>query len=220
MNTPKTSGPASQEVRAKLVEAAGEVFARDGFRRATVREICEKAGANIAAVNYHFGGKEALYAEVLAAAHRCNHQRFADSLDAAPGLPPEARLRTFVRLFLERVLEKNRDAWQGRVMYQEMMEPTKALDGFVERDIRPCMEELSSIVRDLAAPAQLSPAVVERLTMGIVAQIAFLHHSRAVVERLHPGQVPTPETIDQHTDHIVRFCLGGIGAFAAESPPK
>ncbi len=47
----------------KLLGAASDVFAEKGFRDATVSEICSRAGANISAVNYHFGSKEALYQE-------------------------------------------------------------------------------------------------------------------------------------------------------------
>jgi AcrR family transcriptional regulator len=47
----------------KLLAAASEVFAQKGYRDATISEICERAGANVAAVNYHFGDKETLYKE-------------------------------------------------------------------------------------------------------------------------------------------------------------
>ena len=52
------------EKRERLLETALEVFARKGFHDATVAEICKKARANVASINYYFGGKEALYAEV------------------------------------------------------------------------------------------------------------------------------------------------------------
>ncbi len=45
----------------KLLSAACDVFVEMGFRDATVAEICRRAGANISAVNYHFGSKETLY---------------------------------------------------------------------------------------------------------------------------------------------------------------
>ena len=42
-----------------------KIFADRGYHAATIREICDAAGANIAAVNYHFGDKLALYTEVV-----------------------------------------------------------------------------------------------------------------------------------------------------------
>ena len=56
---------ARDTTKVKLLEAAGEEFADKGFERATIRGICERAGANIAAVNYHFGDKEQLYARAV-----------------------------------------------------------------------------------------------------------------------------------------------------------
>ena len=61
---------AEESTRARLLETAGEVFAEKGYEAATVREICEKAGVNLAAVNYYFGGKELLYVQTLEA-HPC-----------------------------------------------------------------------------------------------------------------------------------------------------
>jgi AcrR family transcriptional regulator len=47
------------------LRAAELVFARHGYAAASIRQITEAAGANVAAVNYHFGSKERLLAELL-----------------------------------------------------------------------------------------------------------------------------------------------------------
>ena len=62
---------AQDPTKVRLLEAAGEEFAEKGYELARVRSICERAGANLAAVNYHFGDKEQLYLDVLREAHRC-----------------------------------------------------------------------------------------------------------------------------------------------------
>src|SRR4051794_4834505 len=90
--------------RQRLVETAGEVFAERGFRAATVRDICKKAGANVAAVNYHFGGKEGLYAEVLRFAHTCAMTKYPPDMGLKPKATARERLHAFVRSFLFRVL--------------------------------------------------------------------------------------------------------------------
>src|SRR5712672_3065728 len=92
------------ETRQRLLEAAGEVFAEHGFRNATIREICEKAKANIAAVNYHFGDKEELYAAVFDYARTCAVAQFTDL--TSPGTPVEERLHTFIRAVLKRFFDE------------------------------------------------------------------------------------------------------------------
>ena len=67
---------ASATTRVRLLEAAGEIFASEGFDGATVRSICARADANVAAVHYHFGDKESLYREVVDYAFAQLHERF------------------------------------------------------------------------------------------------------------------------------------------------
>src|SRR5437763_17125058 len=86
--------------RQRLLEAAGEVFAERGFHDATLRDICRRARANIAAVKYHFGDKEQLYAETVRYAHLCaTRHDAAGAAAAAKDRPPQERLRAFVRAF-------------------------------------------------------------------------------------------------------------------------
>src|SRR6266436_7093650 len=124
----------SQATRQRLLEAGLEVFARDGFRGATIERICRRAGANIAAAHYHFGDKERLYAAVFEHAERCAR---ADARpDAAPKGTPENRLRAHVTSFLHRLLDPNRPAWMAQLLAHELVDPAPALDRFVRRRMR------------------------------------------------------------------------------------
>jgi AcrR family transcriptional regulator len=51
----------SSETRAKMIEAAIEVFGTVGYEAASTRVLVERAGVNLAAIPYHFGGKRKLY---------------------------------------------------------------------------------------------------------------------------------------------------------------
>ncbi len=53
------------ETRDRILDTAESLFSDQGFRDVSLRHITREAGVNIAAVNYHFGSKEALVAEVL-----------------------------------------------------------------------------------------------------------------------------------------------------------
>ena len=55
--------------RARILESAGQLAAECGYANMTSKQVCERAHVNMAAVNYHFGSREGLYAAVLAEAH-------------------------------------------------------------------------------------------------------------------------------------------------------
>ncbi|MFW5798481.1 MAG: TetR/AcrR family transcriptional regulator, partial [Planctomycetota bacterium] len=105
--------PGRTDTPTRLLEAAIDTFADKGYHNATVAEICSAAGANVAAVNYHFGSKQNLYV----AAWR---KAFQDSVAAHPpdgGVPPGAsarrRFRARIGSVMHRVLDPARRAPAG-----------------------------------------------------------------------------------------------------------
>src|SRR5437868_7338938 len=107
LNMSRTNGR-SAETRHRLLEAAGEAFAENGFRSATIADICRRAHANIAAVHYHFGDKERLYAEVIEYADRCAREARGPEPALPPGVSAAERLRAHVASFLSRLLDRGR----------------------------------------------------------------------------------------------------------------
>src|SRR4051794_16764001 len=99
------------ETRRRVLEAATRLFAADGFKKVTVREICREAGANVAAVNYHFGDKLGLYQEVMARAMEIMRETTAMAQREGEGRPAEEKLVAFVRVIVERVIRHARDSW-------------------------------------------------------------------------------------------------------------
>lgn len=199
----------SADTRRRLLEAAVEVFAEEGFRKATLHEIARRADANIASTGYHFGSKEGLYAAVFEYAEqqtRQLHPPLAD--DGAPEGEPEERLRRHVTSFLTRLLDPNRPAWFARLLAREMIEPTPALDRLVRSRMRANHEQLSAILRELLG-AGASEEDVRLCALSVISQCTFYRNSAPIISRLYPDLVPTKE-IERLADHVTRFSLAAI----------
>jgi AcrR family transcriptional regulator len=194
--------------RQTLLESAGEVFAEFGFHAATVREICQRAGANIAAVNYHFGDKEKLYLEVLRYAQRYAAEKYPTDFGITDSAPPEDKLKAFIRSFLLRIFDEGPLAWHGKIMAREMIDPTGVLDTLVEERIRPQAAQLNQIIRQFLPDANAD--TTRQCAMSVVGQCLFYCHCRPVVARLHPQQKYTPADIEKLAEHITEFSAAAL----------
>lgn len=211
--TMSPTAPAADQAqtRLRLLEAAGEVFAEKGFRDASIREICRRANANIAAVNYHFRDKQQLYRELLHYAHNCIAELEAMQAALLAAGPPEERFTNFIRGFLRRILDRGRPAWHGKLIAREMIDPTPALDELVEQDIRPKFGVLRQIVAELLG-VPVTHEAVRWYAAGVIAQCLFFFHNRPVIQRLYPDLTYTPEQIEFLAQHVARFSLHGMQA--------
>ncbi len=204
--------------RGKLLAAAAEIFAEKGFRDATIADICLRAGTNVAAVNYHFGSKEALYSEAW-------RHAFAQSVHAHPpdggvaaDAPPVERLRGMIEAILRRIVdENNREFW---FMQREFANPTGLLDEVMREGLQPLQQRIEGIVRELLGP-QVTEQKVRFCGVGIISQCI---NPMVVRNRLNKGEEkqdgpPGIDDIEAYARHVVTFSLAGIAAVraAAES---
>ena len=205
-SAPRSNG----ETRQRLLDAAGFVFAARGFRDATVREICAKAGANLAAVNYHFGDKASLYRELMLG--YCAEGRSRLEPLRALRTEPEVALRMFVGAMLRPMLDTEKPAWHATLMAREMVEPTQVLDEVVEQMIRPVWNMLRGFIALVIerAGGRKSDESLDLATNSVIAQMLFYKHNRAVVERMKPGWEYSPRTIEKIAEHIADFSLAAL----------
>lgn len=199
----------SPDTRARLIDAAGEEFAESGFAKATVRDICSRAGANIAAVNYHFRDKETLYLETLRHAHRYSIRHYPHDGGLPAGAPAEDRLRAFVRAFLAKMLDPNRPKWHGRLISRELTEPTPALNLLIEEGIRPQFGALCAIVKSLAP--SLAGDQIEASAASVIGQALHYHHCDSMIKRLYAERKSGfPFDLEFLTNHITSFSLAAF----------
>jgi AcrR family transcriptional regulator len=198
----------------RLLEAAEEVFAAKGYEAASVEEITRKAGANRAAISFHFGGKERLYIETVKYAHRACHSGvpFPEWPD---GTPAVERLRGFVHTMVTRmVAEPNPNA--TALMMREMAQPTAACAEVVRDYIRPIADVLVTILGELL-PSSVSHTDRYLTGFSIVGQILHYKQSRPIA-RLLMGEAEFDRlTADQIATHITAFTLRGLGIAEGES---
>ena len=193
--------------RVRLLKAATAVFAECGYQDATVRHICERAGANVALVNYYFGDKLELYTEVL---------RY--SLQPGPGaarfdLPrateqPEHALRVIIAAMVERAFETGEQAnLRFRLMVNEFVRPSEATSRVVDVVMRPVYDRLREIA---GAILRLPPAhPTTRLCVhSILGQIAHFAHAKPILSLLWPEVSKMNQARREAVvEHITQFSL-------------
>ena len=195
--------------KVRLIEAAGEEFAGKGFDATRIRTICDRAGANVAAVNYHFGDKEQLYVQTVLDAHRCGMELGQD--DAAVEAGPAEQLRSFIHHFLTHVLAINHpEDWRHRLMLREMLHPTSASDVLVRESIRPHFERLQQIMRQFCPDADARK--LNALSFSVIGQCLHYRMARPVTERLIGPEAFHALDLEFLTDHITSFCLAALGS--------
>jgi AcrR family transcriptional regulator len=232
MGRPLKKKPDQREpevTRAKLLQAAMQLFSAHGYERATVREICRRAGVNIALVNYHFGDKLELYLAVV---------RYAIDLEAKMAMLDQAfvensdpcdTLRQIIHGIFERLSAPHQQfGLQLRFMLKEMANPTPALARTVLEALLPIYDRLRSLVGQILN-LPMDHEKTRLCTHSIMGQVAHYSHMQPVLSHLWPEMKMYPEQRKMVANHIADFSLAYLreerakakahGSGSATKPP-
>lgn len=211
---PITTIPKGEEMRRRLIEIAGQIFAEEGYEAATVRQITDMAQVNVAAVNYYFGDKFQLYRAVLQTiTGRTLEQLKQHCLEG----PAEERLRNLVRCILQ-ISSSEAPAWVHLLMARELVElHDDKTEVFVEA-IRPINEIVVAIVKDLLGE-QADPVAVRTAASLVIPICVNRIPQQRIEQKLYPGTDFSQVGMEEMVELLYQFLLAGIRGLSGSRFP-
>jgi AcrR family transcriptional regulator len=193
--------------RERLLDVAERVFAERGFAGASVREITDAAGANLAAINYHFHSKENLYSEVFSRRFAHLHGQFLTGLrndEALAGGDLDAALTSFGRAFMTPYADPEYSRRVRDLCARELIEAQLPPGLFVREFIAPVIEMIMGLIR--RARPDMDEGVTRSCAHSFLAQL--LHVVKGA--RITAGTDIAFAPLDQQLAHVVRFTAAAI----------
>jgi AcrR family transcriptional regulator len=204
-----------QVTREQLLATAGAVFAECGYAQTTSKAICERAKANVAAVNYHFGSKDGLYEAVLSEAHR--QLIDMDDLSAwasRPG-PAKERLGFVLGQILNMASAKN--GWAFPVLLREMMSPSPVMPALALKTVRPKAQILIGLVAEVMALPPDHPSLQRCVFFCIIPCMLSAIAPPALKSTVLPAMT---RDVDAFLSDLLTFAFAGMEAVARQCKAK
>lgn len=198
-----------EDTRARLLVAAVRLFATQGYTRTSTRELAEAAGANIAAISYHFGDKAGLYRAAFVEGNGPSQPSIAAY--TAPGLPLDDALRAFFRELVEPLKQGDLARLCVKLHFREMLDPTGLWSDDASLGIAPLHEALLGVLARHAGLAQPDDDL-RRLAICIAGLGVHLHVARDVVDVLAPTLNHGDDAWDVWIDRLAGFALAMVEA--------
>lgn len=203
------------DTASRLRAAAEHLLLEKGQAATTLRDITERAGANVASVNYHFGSKDALLAEVFGAVlHEATAAQQAKLAELAPDAPLETVVRAWLAPALASAGRASREARLWAIIHKGMTERAPGLLQHLP-SLQPLVER-HLIERLAACLPQLGRDELRLRHAATLAAVAGLAGERP--DALLPE--PSPAGPERAADLIVAWVVGGLQAPPAASTSR
>jgi AcrR family transcriptional regulator len=164
----------------RVLEVACELFAEAGFHGTHLREICKRAGTNVAGVCYHFHDKQGLYQAVVMEAGR-RLSDYDEGLVVSQHLPPEERMLKLVESLLTKLNAEG--AWIAKLLTRELVNPACGARNYAVSGLERNFVLLQAVMRDLLG-AGTNSETIRLQTLSLISECVF--YSLAGENQEHP----------------------------------
>jgi AcrR family transcriptional regulator len=201
------------ETRARILDVAEQLFAEHGLDRVSIRDITREAKVNLAAINYHFGGKRELIATVFERrVLPVNEARLAalDKLKKAAGRKAptlEAILEAFIRpAFHSSITESKEGTAFAKLFGRCLSEPSPEIEALLRKQFEPLAERMHTVLMR-ALPKLSRSEIFWRLKFTYGA----LHHWLLTKDKFRPDWVEEIE-VEAQMQKLISFAAAGFRA--------
>jgi AcrR family transcriptional regulator len=211
----------SQVTKERILQTAEHLFGQHGFSAASLRQITDEAGVNLAAVNYHFGAKEELYRQVLLRRIRpLNEERLilltqAEQLAGDRPVPLRAIVDAFVRPLLRRAADKTPGGISFlRLISRDVTDPRPFMLSELANEFEPVVTRYTHALAQ-ALPGVPLAEIIWRMQFIIGALLYVAAHQQEF-ERVSHG-LCDGDDLDGLIRHLIDFCAAGLCAPSSEN---
>ncbi len=219
-----TSSSDDSGTRERILLKAGELFAQRGFEAVSMRDLTQAAEVNLAAVNYHFGSKEALIEEIVTRViHPMNEERLR-MLDAAEAKarPQPAPACEIADAFLRPVIRMVRQSPLSEMLFFKLMarclvDRTVMIPAAAMFQFEQMAKRFAKALRS-ANPSLSHAEACWRLNFTAGSLISTLAHADLAMR--FAGETDNPPDSETLVRRLVAHCTGGLTAPAAAKPKR
>ncbi|MBN2370464.1 MAG: TetR/AcrR family transcriptional regulator [Vicinamibacteria bacterium] len=206
----RTHSRCAVATKESLIRSATELFAHHGLDGVSVESIAQKAGVNKALINYHFGGKERLYTEILRTTLAEARRRVDELRDSSRS--PEDVLRDFVAAFhnLATVARPHFPA----LLLREVLTGGRRFDEEIVPHILGLFEGVAGVIERGVREGVFRPVHPFLAHLGIIGSLVFFYATeprrrRIASELKLPVVMPTANDFVAHIQEVILY---GIAA--------
>lgn len=186
------------DIKVRILHAAKKLFAENGFEGTSVRQICEAAGANVALVSYHFGGKENVFAALFENFFPNDKIRILQ----AEQIEPVAGVRLLIR---EVTLYRQAEPELIRIVQQEIVLNTPRIKKIREH-VMPMWEQLRIWLEQGREQGKFEFRSLDTVLMSIVGTLLF--HRDNEYWTVLQGQ--ERDSIEMMIEDMTAFIMNGL----------